>query len=110
MSLPAGKVIRYARYKGTVAALCLVASCIGLFALAHTLQGTNPFKPSIYNSYTLQALQWRKGQIALEHNYLYLELAIYHDKYYVSFPPVPTIPVFFLTFLFGEGVPDTFMQ
>lgn len=91
------------------AVLCLIIACITLFMMLHLLQGSSPLTPSRYNTYTLQAMQWRKGKIALEKDYPHLELAIYQDKYYVSFPPVPTIPVFFLTFLFADQVPDTLL-
>lgn len=89
--------------------VCLVAACVLLFALLHTLQGSSPLTPSAYNSYTRQAMQWRKGTIALDADVPHLELAIYDDRYWVSFPPVPTVPVYLLTFLFGERVPDTLL-
>jgi hypothetical protein len=89
--------------------LCLAILCIALFSLTHLLQGTSPLAPSAFNTYTLQAMQWRKGVIALDHDYPYLELAVYQGKYFVSFPPVPTVPIYFLTFLFGYDVPDTLL-
>ena len=64
--------------------------------------GRNPIGPSGYCTYTLQALAWRDGQICLSQDYPWLELAIYQGKYFVSFPPVPSVPLYFLTFLFGE--------
>lgn len=88
---------------------CLVLACMVLFAALHLLQGSNPLTPSAYNSYTLQAMQWRKGRIALDHDVPHLELAIYRDQFWVSFPPVPTVPVYLLTFLFGSHVPDTLL-
>lgn len=92
-----------------LAPLCLVAACVLLFALLHIAQGSSPFAPSAYNSYTRQAMQWRKGTIALDHDIPHLELALYDGRYWVSFPPVPAVPVFLLTFLFGERVPDTLL-
>lgn len=67
------------------------------------------FGPSPYSTYTLQALAWRDGQIHLSQNYPWLELAIFNGKYFVSFPPVPSIPMYFLTFIFGAKTPDNFM-
>lgn len=61
---------------------------------------------SPYDSYTLQALRWRDGHIALAQNYSYLELANYDGRYWVSFPPVPTVPVWFLSFFTGDEVPS----
>lgn len=89
--------------------LLLVAACIILLAGIALARGASPLKPSVYNSYTRQAMQWRKGTIALDEDVSYLELAVYEGEYYVSFPPVPTVPVFLLTFIFGENVPDTLL-
>lgn len=86
------------------------------------------------DSYTLQALAWRDGRISLTQYDYNLELAIVnddymeahgmydpeiyvneienmilHDKntqYYVSFPAVPTIPMLFLSFIYGENTPN----
>lgn len=76
-----------------------------LLALTAAL-GLNPFLPSPFNNYTLQALAWRRGEASLAQNVSHLELAVYQSKYYVSFPPVPSVPIYLLTFLFGAGVPD----
>ena len=89
--------------------VCLVVACLLLFAAIHALQGSSPLTPSAYNSYTRQAMQWRKGAIALDEDVPHLELAIYDGRYWVSFPPVPTVPVFLLTFVFGDRVPDTLL-
>lgn len=84
----------------------LVLLFVLLTALIHSLTGSSPFQPSPYNSYTLQAMAWRKGQTNLDMDYPHLELAIYKGRYFVSFPPVPGIPVFLLSFIFGLSVPD----
>ena len=83
-------------------ALGLVALLLAL----HAALQINPILPSPYNSYTLQAMAWRRGSTHLAENVPHLELAIFENRYYVSFPPVPSVPVFFLTFLFGYNVPD----
>ncbi|MDO5023141.1 MAG: hypothetical protein Q4E07_07400, partial [Eubacteriales bacterium] len=54
-------------------------------------------------------MQWRKGKIALEENVPHLELAVYNGQYYVSFPPVPTVPLYLLSFIFGFNIPDTLL-
>jgi hypothetical protein len=87
--------------------LALLICCTLL--LIHVLQGSSPFAPSPYNSYRLQAMQWRKGKIALDEDVPHLELAVYNGKYYVSFPPVPAVPIYFLSFVFGSNVPDTLL-
>lgn len=62
--------------------------------------------PSPYNSYTLQAMAWRSGQTHLSQDVSHLELAIKDGLYYVSFPPVPSLPIYLLSFIFADQVPD----
>lgn len=95
--------------KAQITALWL---CLGLlfvlgaaFFVAHYTE-TDFLAHSIFDSYTLQALAWRDGRIALDQNYPWLELAIYQGDYYVSFPPVPTLPMLFLSFFFGANTPS----
>ena len=91
----------------TVAALAMLAIiAAGLWLALARLTGNAPLGRSAYCTYTLQAMAWRRGALSLGQDYPWLELAVYNGDYYVSFPPVPTIPVFLLTFLFGEAVPD----
>lgn len=44
-----------------------------------------------YRSYALQACAWLNGRLDLGKDYPWLELAIYEGKYYVSFPPFPSL-------------------
>lgn len=64
------------------------------------------FENGVFDSYTLQALAWREGRIDLAQDYPNLELALYEGKIFVSFPPVPTVPIWLLTFLFDSQVPS----
>lgn len=82
-----------------------VALLLLLLAL-HAALGLSPLGPSPYNSYTRQALAWRSGQSHLPADVPHLELAIKDGRYYVSFPPVPSVPIWLLSFLFGSQVPD----
>jgi hypothetical protein len=87
----------------------LIALLLAYLLLVGIIQwqlGYPLFKPSAYNTYTLQAMAWRKGQTSLDADVPHLELAIYQGRYYVSFPPVPSVPLFLLSFIFGEGIPD----
>jgi len=91
----------------TLAALALLTAAAALLWLAlERLTGAPFFGKSPYYTYTLQAMAWRRGAVSLGKDYPWLELAVYADDWYVSFPPVPTIPVYLLTFVFGEAVPD----
>ena len=66
----------------------------------------NPLNHDPMDSYTLQALAWRAGLLHLPENVPHLELAIYEGNYFVSFPPVPTLPLWALTFIYGEYTPN----
>ena len=65
------------------------------------------FDHSPRDSFTLMAMAWRKGLLHLEHDYSWLELAIFEGNYYVSFPSVPALVMLPLTFIFGEETPNT---
>lgn len=84
----------------------LLLGMMGLFACLHLLIGTGFSAPSFYNTYTRQAMAWRSGSLHLPHDFPWLELAIYEGEYYVSFPPLPSLVLLPLTFLFGEQTPD----
>ncbi len=88
----------------TCAALLL--AMLALWGLMHFLLGSSPWGSTFYNTYTLQALAWRDGMMHLPQDYPYLELAIFEGEYYVSFPPLPSVILLPLTFLFGSGTPD----
>lgn len=92
---------------GTIA--CLAVFSAGLWVLLSYLTNSAFAGKSNYCTYTLQAMAWRDGRIALGQDYPWLELAVYNGDWYVSFPPVPTVPVYLLTFLFGESVPDNLL-
>ncbi len=89
--------------------LCLLLVIAAGYALLHAALGTGALGASAYNTYTLQALAWREGRAALLHDTPHLELAIYNGLWYVSFPPVPSIPLYLLTFLFGASTPDNLL-
>jgi hypothetical protein len=70
------------------------------------LLGLGLLEHSPYDSYTLQAMLWRSGHVSMEEDIPYLELAVYEGRYYVSFPPFPTVPMLLLTLAFGENTPS----
>lgn len=79
------------------------------YVLFHDLFGGTLFSYNDWDSYTLQSLAWREGRVSLPQNYPWLELAEYKGNYYVSFPPVPSLIMFPLTFIFGSEVPSNFV-
>lgn len=89
--------------------LLLCLSLLGSLWCLHLMLG-KPFAGStVYNTYTLQAMAWRSGSLHLPQDYPWLELAIYEGNYYVSFPPLPSLVLLPLTFLFGANTPDNLM-
>lgn len=89
--------------------LCALLLLFLIFALMCALSGVDPTAYP-YNSYLLQAQAWLRGECALDRNYEFLELAIYNGRYYVSFPPVPSIPMVLYTLIWGDNVPGGLFQ
>jgi len=89
--------------------LILLLAMIILWGIMHQWLGGSFFGPTFYNTYTLQALAWRDGLLHLPCDYPYLELAIFEGEFYVSFPPLPSVILFPLTFLFGNQTPDNLL-
>ena len=59
-----------------------------------------------YRSYALQACAWLNGRLDLGKDYPWLELAIYEGKYYVSFPPFPSLVLLPFAAVLGTNTPD----
>ena len=91
------------------AALVALLILFFIFAAMCTLSDVNPASYP-YNSYLLQAQAWLRGETALDKNYEFLELAVYGGRYYVSFPPVPSIPMVLYTLIWGDDVPGGMFQ
>lgn len=87
------------------ALLAVFAAAVIYLFLASGL-GLDLLEHSAHDSYTLAAMRWREGHIALGRDYPWLELAIFEGDYYVSFPPFPTVPMWLLTFVFGGNTPS----
>lgn len=85
---------------------CGALALLLLVVVLQAYHGISLISPSVYNSYTRQALAWRQGRADLPADVPHLELAIFEGRWYVSFPPVPSLPIYPLTFLFGGAVPD----
>ena len=77
--------------------------------MLHFLTGADLFGPTAYPTYTLQAMAWRSGMLHLDHDYPWLELAVFAGEYYVSFPPLPSVVLLPLTFIFGFDTPDNLL-
>lgn len=86
--------------------LGMLALMLLIYVLLHDLLGGTLLAHSQWDSYTLQALAWRRGELGLGRDYPWLELAVYGGNWYVSFPPLPSLIMLPLTFLFGESTPN----
>lgn len=105
MNFPAPERMR----RSLSAALCAVLLIIALYAAMYAASGVDPASYN-YKSYLLQAQAWLRGETCLDRNYEYLELAIYNGNYYVSFPPVPSLPMLLYTLIWGDDVPGGIIQ
>lgn len=92
-----------ASYCKTLAALLSLA-VLG-YLLYHTLAGGSLLAANPYDSYSLQAQNWLNGHTDVENgaSYSWLELAIFNGKYYISFPPVPTLASLLFVAIFGTA-------
>lgn len=82
------------RHRDHAAALAGILFCLALaLLLYHSLAGGTLLSHNDYDSYALQAENWLAGRnyIAGGENYPWLELAIYQERYYHAFPPVPVL-------------------
>lgn len=87
-----------------VAALFLIILAVHFVIAAFS--GKWPWSPNSYNSYLLQTLSWLEGRLDLGQNYEWLELAIFQDKFYVSFPPFPSYVYLPFALIFREHTPE----
>lgn len=85
--------------------ICPLAFLIVLWVAAsftgHWATEENP-----YRSYALQTCAWLNGRLDLGKDYPWLELAIYEGKYYVSFPPFPSLVLLPFVAVWGTNTPD----
>ncbi|MCD7844339.1 MAG: hypothetical protein LUG57_00470 [Oscillospiraceae bacterium] len=94
------------RQRGPMLAMLLVMAAG--YVLLSDLMGGTLFAAQARDSYTLQTWNWLQGRMYIENgeSYTWLELAIYQDTYYVSFPPIPSVLLIPWVILFGMDVPS----
>ena len=68
--------------------------------------GRGLFDVNYYNSFSIQANAWMHGHLDIPSNYSHLEIAIYEGKYFISFPPFPSVVLLPLVMIFGMETPD----
>ena len=97
------------RIKRDTVPLLLTLACCALWSALSLLTGASLIGSTAFNSYARQAMAWRQGMTHLPENVTLLELAVYEGEYYVSFPPLPSVVLLPLTFLFGMDTPDNLL-
>jgi len=89
-----------------VAAALLLCAYIVLYGVME--QGL--LSHSVYDAYTRQAASWWSGRADLPENVTWLEIAEFGGRYYVSFPPFPSVVQFLLVPFFGLDTPDNLVN
>ncbi len=89
----------------------LVVMMTGYFLMSDLMGGTL-FQHQYWDSYTLQTYNWLHGRTYLPDGakYTYLELAIYQGRYYVSFPPLPSVFLIPFVALCGLDTPNNMVM
>lgn len=77
-----------------------------IYMIIWAFTGMWPILKNNYNSYALQAKAWLEGHLDLGRDYSYLEIASFHGKYFISFPPFPSYLLLPFAFIFGSNTPD----
>ena len=85
----------------------ILLCAIVVYSLIYTLSvNFSPIAGNHYNTFSRQAESWLHGRLSLPENVPWLELAIFEGRYYVSFPPFPSIVMLPFVLLFGINTPD----
>ena len=88
----------------------LAVMALGYFLMSDLMGGTL-WQHQNWDSYTLQTWNWLQGRmyIADGQDREYLELAIYNGRYYLSFPPLPSVVLIPFVLLFGLDTPSNLL-
>lgn len=93
--------------KDIINMICIIVIMFFVFIFLHDIKGSSILGRSMWNSYSLQAQSWLQGRTDVDSEHAsYLELAVYEGKYYVSFPPLPSVVMLPFVALFGTEAPD----
>jgi len=85
----------------------ILLCAVTVYSLMYMLSGSfSPISENPYNNFSRQAESWLQGRLSLPENVTWLELAIFDGRYYVSFPPFPSIAMLPFVLLFGVNTPD----
>ncbi len=94
------------RHKAFLASFLIV---IFMYMFLYAAIVKDPLGHDPFDQYTRQAKAWTEGKTYLDEDLYHLEIAIYDGKYYVSFPPVPSVVMLPLYLIFGDDTPNTYI-
>ena len=85
----------------------ILLSAVSVYSLIYMLSANfSPVADNPYNNFSRQAVSWLNGRLSLPENIPWLEIAIFEGRYYVSFPPFPSIVILPFTLFYGINTPD----
>jgi len=80
-----------------------------VYAIIYANADFSIFTYNWHYSHALQAHTWLQGQLNLHHYYYHLEIAVFNDMYWISFPPFPAVLMLpFVAFIGPYHTPDHF--
>ena len=88
------------------AAGTMILSLLAVYGVIWAFTADTLFGSAVYNSYVLQAQRWLTGHLDLGQDYSYLEIAEFGGRYFISFPPIPSVILLPFTAVFGLETPD----
>jgi len=95
--------------RDAIAQIAFLFGCIGVvYALIYIFSGDfSPFAHNWFNSYSRQAALWLDGRLDLPYNVTWLEIASFDGRYFISFPPFPSLVMLPFVWLLGTAeTPD----
>lgn len=91
--------------KGKSLHYLIPAVCFLLYLGAVVINGNNLTSAPYYNYFAEAAKAFLNGHLYLEPRGTTLDLSLYHNKYYIYWPPVPALVYMPLVALFGVNLP-----
>ncbi len=87
----------------------ILTSILMLVSVIWSFNGQWPGYTAEYNTYSIQAAAWLNGVYDV-HHYKHLELVVFNEQVYVSFPPFPSVVMLPFVVLFGENTPNALIN
>ena len=90
--------------------IIIVTAIFIVYALVYGNTNFRITHGNAFNSYSIQAYRWLQGHLDLAYNYRHLEIALFDNRYWISFPPLPSVIMLpFVAILGSPNTPDHFI-